>query len=98
MAESVTCPECKKTSFHPEDVKQKYCGNCHEFHDFLKMKKTLIPEDKISYTDAWHQLSDQIAKKAHNLSDEKMQEAFAEVLVMMFNLNPEHTYITNEIK
>jgi hypothetical protein len=26
---SFTCPHCKRTSYHPEDVKQSYCGNCH---------------------------------------------------------------------
>lgn len=26
---SITCPRCGRTSFHPEDVKQKYCGYCH---------------------------------------------------------------------
>jgi hypothetical protein len=30
---SITCPKCNKTSHHPEDVKYKYCGNCHLFHD-----------------------------------------------------------------
>lgn len=26
-----TCPVCHKTSYHPEDVRNQYCGNCHEF-------------------------------------------------------------------
>jgi hypothetical protein len=30
---SFTCPHCKRTSYHPEDVKQSYCGNCHTFFD-----------------------------------------------------------------
>jgi hypothetical protein len=29
---SITCLFCFKTSFHPEDVKNRYCGNCHYFH------------------------------------------------------------------
>jgi hypothetical protein len=28
---SFTCPACHRTSYHPEDVRHKYCGNCHEF-------------------------------------------------------------------
>jgi hypothetical protein len=28
---SLTCPHCKRTSYHPEDVKHSYCGNCHLF-------------------------------------------------------------------
>jgi hypothetical protein len=26
---SITCPECGKTSHHPQDIEQGYCGNCH---------------------------------------------------------------------
>lgn len=28
---SITCPVCGMTSYHPEDIKQGYCGNCHKF-------------------------------------------------------------------
>lgn len=28
-----TCPQCGRTSYHPEDEKQGYCGNCHKFTD-----------------------------------------------------------------
>lgn len=28
---SYTCPDCGKTSQHPEDERQGYCGNCHRF-------------------------------------------------------------------
>lgn len=31
VPDSITCPECGMTSYHPEDVRQGYCGNCHEF-------------------------------------------------------------------
>jgi hypothetical protein len=33
MADSITCPQCGMTSYHPEDILQRYCGNCHRFHD-----------------------------------------------------------------
>lgn len=26
---SITCPDCGRTSFHPMDVAQGYCGWCH---------------------------------------------------------------------
>ncbi len=26
-----TCPDCLRTSHHPQDEKNLYCGNCHEF-------------------------------------------------------------------
>jgi hypothetical protein len=29
--ESFTCPECFKTSYNPNDVREQYCGNCHKF-------------------------------------------------------------------
>ena len=29
----ITCLVCNKTSYHPQDVKNKYCGNCHIFHE-----------------------------------------------------------------
>jgi len=30
-APSITCPRCRKTSYHINDVRQRYCGNCHVF-------------------------------------------------------------------
>lgn len=26
---SFTCPRCGRTSYHPDDVANNYCGNCH---------------------------------------------------------------------
>ena len=31
--ERITCPRCGMTSYHPEDVRQRYCAGCHIFHD-----------------------------------------------------------------
>jgi len=28
---SITCHTCGMTSYHPEDIQHRYCGNCHEF-------------------------------------------------------------------
>lgn len=28
---SITCPRCRRTSWHPEDVRQGYCGACHAY-------------------------------------------------------------------
>jgi len=33
--ESILCHICGSTSFHPRDVAEKYCGQCHVFHDHL---------------------------------------------------------------
>lgn len=42
MQESITCPQCKMTSYHPEDIKQKYCGNCHQFHSEMKIDEVVV--------------------------------------------------------
>lgn len=26
-----TCPRCGRTSYHPTDVAEGYCGNCHDW-------------------------------------------------------------------
>jgi ribosomal protein L37E len=28
---SFTCPRCGRTSYNPADVKEGYCGNCHDW-------------------------------------------------------------------
>jgi hypothetical protein len=32
---SITCPRCGRTSFHPADVAERYCGACYAFHDTM---------------------------------------------------------------
>lgn len=29
----IRCLRCGKTSYHGEDIRQRYCGHCHHFHD-----------------------------------------------------------------
>jgi hypothetical protein len=29
--ESITCPVCHRTSYHPDDIEAGYCGNCHDW-------------------------------------------------------------------
>lgn len=29
----IECPKCGKRSYNPNDIKHRYCGNCHEFHE-----------------------------------------------------------------
>ena len=33
MSTSITCPRCERTSYNTGDIKNKYCGNCHEYHE-----------------------------------------------------------------
>lgn len=28
---SVTCPRCSMTSYHPRDIREGYCGHCHDW-------------------------------------------------------------------
>jgi hypothetical protein len=29
----IRCHTCGLTSYHPEDVRSRYCGHCHVFHE-----------------------------------------------------------------
>jgi len=29
---AIKCLRCGMCSFHPDDIAQRYCGHCHEFH------------------------------------------------------------------
>lgn len=31
--EAITCLLCGRTSHHPKDISERYCGNCHMFHE-----------------------------------------------------------------
>lgn len=31
--QTITCHVCHRTSGHPDDIKNKYCGYCHTFHE-----------------------------------------------------------------
>lgn len=33
---SITCPTCSRTSYHPEDIRQRFCGACRQFHDQME--------------------------------------------------------------
>lgn len=29
----IRCQTCQRISFHPKDIKERYCGACHVFHE-----------------------------------------------------------------
>lgn len=29
---SIICPKCSYKSYNPNDIREKYCGNCNQFH------------------------------------------------------------------
>ena len=44
--QSITCPRCRRTSYNLNDVRHRYCGACHEFHDIMAfLGQTEIPID-----------------------------------------------------
>jgi hypothetical protein len=38
---AIKCLMCGMTSYHPMDVKEKYCGNCHQFHNIMEAQLEL---------------------------------------------------------
>ena len=30
------CPKCGRTSQHPRDAAEQYCGHCHQFVEFME--------------------------------------------------------------
>ncbi len=36
---AIFCKICLRTSYHPEDVRHKYCAGCHQFHRLMAYTK-----------------------------------------------------------
>lgn len=32
----IKCPQCHLISYNSNDIKHKFCGNCHEWHEDMK--------------------------------------------------------------
>lgn len=46
---SFTCPDCNMTSYNPNDILHRYCGNCHEFKgetDWPQIARAMLDNDK----------------------------------------------------
>ena len=35
-ATGIKCLVCGRTSWNENDVKNRYCGNCHQYHDIME--------------------------------------------------------------
>lgn len=35
---AIKCLVCGMTSYNTNDIEQKYCGHCHQFHEFLEIQ------------------------------------------------------------
>lgn len=33
----IACPKCGMVSYNPNDILERYCGNCHQFHDQMEV-------------------------------------------------------------
>lgn len=36
LTPSITCPTCGAVSYNRNDIEQRYCGACHQFHEFMQ--------------------------------------------------------------
>lgn len=78
---TITCPECGRTSHHPEDVKHGYCGNCHTYRRegpyvnslrvTVEVVAGLIPgkDPEPEFTRQWHITGDEWAAAGAKQSD-----------------------------
>ena len=41
---SITCHKCGLTSYNPNDVRGRYCGKCHHYHDFVTPEESLCQQ------------------------------------------------------
>ncbi len=46
--ESITCPVCDGESHHPEDIRNRYCPHCRQFHDIM-LQAAELAERPTSY-------------------------------------------------
>lgn len=44
MSDTITCPRCGMTSANPNDVREGYCGNCHDWTTDSKVVRAGSPE------------------------------------------------------
>lgn len=40
----IECLVCGSKSFHPEDIRQEYCGSCHQFHFVIEQLLAADPD------------------------------------------------------
>lgn len=37
--EAIQCLVCESISYNKNDIREKYCGRCHQYHDILKLQQ-----------------------------------------------------------
>lgn len=51
---NITCPQCGMVSYNTNDIEQKYCGNCDEFHKDINA----LQKNKIEFNIVVHEYYD----------------------------------------
>lgn len=89
MNPSITCPKCEMTSYHPDDIKNRYCGNCHQFHDDMKTKEydDLLPVSLYEALDGVYHLLDRHNDEIATF-DRSMEFTDMERIVTLINKHP----------
>lgn len=49
---SITCPACGRTSYHPVDVMEGYCGHCHAFTSPKLAERRAMTSDELEKLNA----------------------------------------------
>lgn len=50
----IECPQCNIKSYNTNDIKYRYCNNCHEYHEEMDFEAYLIDSGWIKATcDQW---------------------------------------------
>lgn len=45
---SITCPQCRMTSYNPEDVTRGYCGHCYAYTGAVEALVNRLPFDEVA--------------------------------------------------
>jgi hypothetical protein len=45
---SITCPTCGRTSYNANDIREEYCGHCHQFHRDMVIIREATNEEQLA--------------------------------------------------
>jgi hypothetical protein len=51
---SITCPQCLMTSYNPTDIREGYCGNCHDWTTDRPVNPLPPPSPSLDISDRWY--------------------------------------------
>lgn len=72
MGPSITCPKCLRTSHHPMDIREGYCGACHDWTSHPAKEITGMSTTKITVrAEGQHMTLDELSsavQRAHRLN------------------------------